>query len=397
MSVVPPGPSPRPPPHCAQDRTWEALDTLSLSPACLEATPEAPHQWETTSCAQAPPLLPGHLLLPPLLVPSCLSGIISEKPPGGDFQIANLFMLFFSNWKPCKSSRDKARFLFPHPQSLCGPRPHSRHACRPAAPSTQLAVPPASRLSSVVGHAHTLPAQSSGHAGRMSIWLMPPDACGQVLLSPVHCCRPLPPPRARHPVSAPTSLNEQPVDSQAGLVPNTTWTWVVSGKGAGWRGEGNSDRDVEQLSREGAPQGLPSIQEKLFQLPETGSESWLRWPAGRLAPRVRLMSAWTEGPSLSPGKQEGGLEEEDRRRDPHSSKTGSPGGPQRKAGMRSVWVRPPSPLSGHTWPAGQERPHVQTLRPSRHPPWAAPGQACTDLSRQLPTQAQSLKFPFYRG
>lgn len=35
----------------------------------------------------------------------------------------------------------------------------------------------------------------------------------------------------------------------------------------------------------------------------------LRRPAGHLAPRVRLMSAWTEGPSLSPGKQEGGLEE----------------------------------------------------------------------------------------
>lgn len=53
----------------------------------------------------------------------------------------------------------------------------------------------------------------------------------------------------------------------------------------------------------------------------------LRRQAGRLAPRVRLMSAWTEGPSLSPGKQEGGLEEKDRRGDPLPSKTDSLWGP----------------------------------------------------------------------
>lgn len=193
----------------------------------------------------------------------------------------------------------------------------------------------------------------------MIIWLVPTDACGQVLLPPVHCCCP----RARPLVGAPTSLNEQPVDSRASLVSPTARTWVVSGEGAGLGGGTLIETWSSCLGRE-LPRARPASRRSYFSSRKQEVSHGPRRPAGRLAPRVRLMSSWTEGPSLSPGKQEGGLEEEDRRRDPLSSKIGSPVGPQRKAGMRSVWIRPPSPLSGHTWPVGQEWPHAQTLQPS---------------------------------
>lgn len=107
----------------------------------------------------------------------------------------------------------------------------------------------------------------------------------------------------------------------------------------------------------------------------------LRRPAGCLAPRVQLMSAWTEGPSLSSGKQEGGLEEEDRRRDPLQIKTGGPVGPQRKL-MKSAQIRPPSPLSGHIL-AGVRggSSHIPELPNTANTADTSPGplQACTYL------------------
>lgn len=43
-------------------------------------------------------------------------------------------------------------------------------------------------------------------------------------------------PQGQTPVGVPTSLNEQPVPSQAGLVSNKTQTWVVSGECTGLGG-----------------------------------------------------------------------------------------------------------------------------------------------------------------
>ena len=97
-----------------------------------------------------PARTPPPAALPPLLNHFC------TKPPGGDFQIANLFMLFFSKLKPCKSSWDKAQSLVPHTW------PYSRHKCLPAGPSTRLAGPLASQLSPAVNHPHTLPEQPLG-------------------------------------------------------------------------------------------------------------------------------------------------------------------------------------------------------------------------------------------
>lgn len=120
----------------------------------------------------------------------------------------------------------------------------------------------------------------------------------------------------------------------------------------------------------------------------------LRRPAGCLAPRVQLMSAWTEGPSLSSGKQEGGLEEEDRRRDPLPIKTGGPVGPQRKT-MRSAQIRPPSPLSGHTLAGVWGRSSRIPKLPNTADSYPGPLQACTYLMYS-PYEHRVLLASFYR-
>lgn len=90
------------------------------------------------------------------------------------------------------------------------------------------------------------------------------------------------------------------------------------------------------------------------------------------------MSAWTEGPSLSSGKQEGGLEEEDRRRDSLPIKTGGPAGPHRKL-MRSAQIQPRSSSSGHTLAGVWGRSsHIAKL-PNPNDIYPGPLQACIYL------------------
>lgn len=193
------------------------------------------------------------------------------------------------------------------------------HSCR----SHQwLAVPLASQLSSVARHPHILFAQSSGRTSCMIIWLMPTDA---LKAGPSFSCSLLLP-QDRPPAGAPTSLNEQPVNSQAGLVSKRTHTWVVNGEGTGLGG-GTLVETLSSCPGREPPVPAQHPGETISSSRKQEVSHGLRRPAGCLASRVQLMNTWTEGPSLKPGKQEGGLEEEERRGDPLPSKTGSPVGP----------------------------------------------------------------------
>lgn len=174
-------------------------------------------------------------------------------------------MLFFSNLKPYKSSWDKALSPFPHPQSLCG-RSHT-----PGMHALQL-VPPPSWLSFL------LPS-SALWSDSLAPSLHSPLCTLLYYLVIAHRCLEarsslsLLLPQGQTPGGVPTSLNERPVHSQAGLVSNSTQTWVVSGECTGLGG-GMLVETLSSTLERWLPSICPASRGSYFQLLETGSESW---------------------------------------------------------------------------------------------------------------------------